>query len=326
MAHRLSECNRKVNGFTLIELLVVIAIIAIMAAILFPVFDAAREKAKMTACASNEKQLALAWLQYVQDYDEMTVGGAAPNDSVSSLGTAGVGWAGQLYSYTKSGDVYTCPSDPNNANDGYYDVSYAYNHNLAWNNPTQSLGRSYSKLSSPTKTVLFAEVTGGQVSFQGPDGTDTNEIGSYYPASPAGNGWRLAMVTGYYWGGSYSPLNDWGTYQTGWMGTIGSMTGYGNVGWVGNSWGWIRVNDVLGFHQNGSNFAFADGHVKWLSGSAVSPGDDATSQSSPEQGTGNCCGPGTWSSGGNADSIMPYDGWQAAGTSAPGVVATFSPI
>ncbi len=60
----------KRTAFTLIELLVVIAIIAILAAILFPVFQKVREKARQTSCASNEKQLGLAFLQYNQDYDE----------------------------------------------------------------------------------------------------------------------------------------------------------------------------------------------------------------------------------------------------------------
>ena len=66
---------RRTGGFTLIELLVVIAIIAILAAILFPVFAQAREKARQSACASNTKQIATALYLYIQDYDEHTMGG-----------------------------------------------------------------------------------------------------------------------------------------------------------------------------------------------------------------------------------------------------------
>jgi prepilin-type N-terminal cleavage/methylation domain-containing protein len=65
-----SAVTKRVSGFTLIELLVVIAIIAILAAILFPVFAQAREKARQTACLSNSKQMALGLAQYTQDYDE----------------------------------------------------------------------------------------------------------------------------------------------------------------------------------------------------------------------------------------------------------------
>src|SRR5580658_1927210 len=73
------------TGFTLIELLVVIAIIAILAAILFPVFAQAREKARQTTCTSNVKQIGLAWLMYVQDYDESF----PPTNSVQN---ANSGW------------------------------------------------------------------------------------------------------------------------------------------------------------------------------------------------------------------------------------------
>ena len=77
------------KGFTLIELLVVIAIIAILAAILFPVFSAAREKARQTMCASNEKQLALAMVQYVQDNDEMFPGLVTYNNAPTHSGYGG---------------------------------------------------------------------------------------------------------------------------------------------------------------------------------------------------------------------------------------------
>jgi len=106
---------RKNSGFTLIELLVVIAIIAILAAILFPVFASARDKARATECLSNEKQIALAITQYVQDYD-----GGLPVISYYSGTTATVplvpgSWMVTLYPYTKTYSIYSCPSDTSNA-------------------------------------------------------------------------------------------------------------------------------------------------------------------------------------------------------------------
>jgi prepilin-type N-terminal cleavage/methylation domain-containing protein len=81
----------RTTGFTLIELLVVIAIIAILAAILFPVFARARENARRSSCASNLKQVALSWIQYAQDYDERVVpyrfGGRRQSQLCFSLAT-----------------------------------------------------------------------------------------------------------------------------------------------------------------------------------------------------------------------------------------------
>ena len=93
------------RGFTLIELLVVIAIIAILAAILFPVFARAREKARMASCLSNVKQIALGCMMYAQDYDERTVSG-------SGYQNASINWELKVDPYTKNWQVFLCPSNP----------------------------------------------------------------------------------------------------------------------------------------------------------------------------------------------------------------------
>jgi prepilin-type N-terminal cleavage/methylation domain-containing protein/prepilin-type processing-associated H-X9-DG protein len=160
--------RRTQKGFTLIELLVVIAIIAILAAILFPVFAQARDKARAASCISNLKQMGTAWMMYTQDYDERF-----PVNCISSNNTWGSGWSGDgplgecqlmpemgcfggwigntLLPYTKNSGIYQCPSTPNymavNAGDGnkcwnqtrfpipYQRVSYGYNY-IALNNRT----------------------------------------------------------------------------------------------------------------------------------------------------------------------------------------------
>ena len=96
------------SAFTLIELLVVIAIIAILAAILFPVFARARENARRASCSSNLKQIALGVFQYTQDYDEKM----PPRSSGAGS------WRVLTQPYLKSTQIFSCPSNPNNAING----------------------------------------------------------------------------------------------------------------------------------------------------------------------------------------------------------------
>jgi len=112
-----SRQPRKATGFTLIELLVVIAIIAILAAILFPVFAQAREKARATSCLSNVKQLTLGFMMYVQDYDEYfphwnwTHNSDFGTGDPTTKGVYSTVWFNAIYPYVKNGQVYTCPDD-----------------------------------------------------------------------------------------------------------------------------------------------------------------------------------------------------------------------
>jgi len=96
------------KGFTLIELLVVIAIISILAAILFPVFAQAREKARQTTCLSNMKQMGLAICMYADDYDECTI--YADETATPAAGMPECAWFDKLQPYVKNEKLFVCPS------------------------------------------------------------------------------------------------------------------------------------------------------------------------------------------------------------------------
>ena len=152
------------KGFTLIELLVVIAIIAILAAILFPVFAQAREKARQTTCASNLKQLGLGAMMYAQDYDQRYV----PwwGDGVSK----GQGWSSILMPYVKNEQLFACPSDGISRGKN---PKRSYTMNGDWYSPDQrGLSRSYttdkgqgppiggyneSEVEQPAMTIMFCD-------------------------------------------------------------------------------------------------------------------------------------------------------------------------
>ena len=128
---------KRQSGFTLIELLVVIAIIAILAAILFPVFAKVREKARQTSCASNLKQLGLAFAQYTQDNEEQY-----PRYRDDDTASGQPGWSQAVYPYVKSVGVYSCPSNA----DASSNVFTPSAENLTLGGPTSypaSYGMSY---------------------------------------------------------------------------------------------------------------------------------------------------------------------------------------
>jgi prepilin-type N-terminal cleavage/methylation domain-containing protein/prepilin-type processing-associated H-X9-DG protein len=165
------------TGFTLIELLVVIAIIAILAAILFPVFAKVREKARQTTCASNLKQLGLAMLQYSQDYDEIvtprTNGQCEPFEDL-------------LLPYTKSDGINKCPSNPRNQDISCPQcvqppcapVGYVTHQHVSYGANTQGPfgdvnGRTLASLQSPAQIIGLLESTAGYTDFNvdwGPSG------------------------------------------------------------------------------------------------------------------------------------------------------------
>ena len=188
-----SASNRK-SAFTLIELLVVIAIIAILAAILFPVFARARENARRSSCQSNLKQIGLGILQYTQDYDEkypMRVWGGAGGDIEEANS-----WRRASYPYIKSAQVFSCPSNTRNADDANdstdarmailpagsprFKRSYAINAtgNVGGTTPSEYFsGNSLSAIADSAGTILVGEYSGGfpYIPLRDPDSRNFND-------------------------------------------------------------------------------------------------------------------------------------------------------
>lgn len=221
------------SAFTLIELLVVIAIIAILAAILFPVFGRARENARRSSCQSNLKQISLGLMQYNQDYDERMPAGVGQGSVQYYLpGNVPATWDLLIQPYIKSTQVLTCPSDTGSIeftlpNYGRVKRSYAmagYMWNVTGNFwEPQAQGQSLAAIASPSLTLMVIE--GG--------------------ASPT---WvsRTNPNPGDYW------WND-RVFDT---------------GATGSSDGRKALRDAAagakGIHLDTNVFAYADGHVKAL--------------------------------------------------------------
>jgi prepilin-type N-terminal cleavage/methylation domain-containing protein/prepilin-type processing-associated H-X9-DG protein len=273
------------KGFTLIELLVVIAIIAILAAILFPVFAKAREKARQTSCASNMKQLGLGFAMYVQDYDERFPSG---NVGTNTNGNAdNTGWASEIYPEIKSIGVYKCPDDATttvvNGAFSVYPISYAVNSNFAGS-------QALAALVAPSSTVLIYEVngvTGDPTSSAAPSGVSGDGIpyaepstGLVWPATPASAD-EGALTDGFTYSATGLPVFISGNsslYETGTFPFItGNPTTTAAAAFdAGNTGG--------GIHSGGANYAYSDSHVKWTLPANISAGATDT-VSSTDNGT-----------------------------------------
>ena len=225
------------SGFTLIELLVVIAIIAILAAILFPVFAKVREKARQISCLSNEKQIGLGIAQYTEDNDEKF-----PGEMYSW------GWASEVDPYVKSVAVFKCPDDST----GGTVSSYGANKNIGLfgNGGPAYDAHALADLASPARTVLLFEVIGnsGDITTSVNDGSPTG-IGLGTDWDP--NGWNSEALAG------ASPSDGRLKYAT---------------GWLRYSLQSANFNAKTGRHTDGANYLLSDYHVKYFQPNAVTGG------------------------------------------------------
>jgi len=250
------------KGFTLIELLVVIAIIAILAAILFPVFAKAREKARAITCESNLKQIGLAFIMYTQDANEHTPGGTVG-------GNTATGWASQINGYIKASGAWKCPDDTTQpvtttaANNGgtVIPISYALNGNV--NN------LALAQFSAPASTVLNFEAFGTTGDVSNP----VSPSGTVATGTPLSDGSIAGAATfdggtteGWTYSGAASPASP---YTAGAAPSL--ETGY--LPWTGTGPTGYDPTAPTGIHNGtGSNFSFDDGHVQFLSPGQVSGG------------------------------------------------------
>lgn len=255
----------KRRGFTLIELLVVIAIIAILAAILFPVFAQAREKARQTSCLSNEQQLGLAFMQYTQDYDEL----------YPSTDNYGSSWAKTVYPYVKSLGVFACPDDTYPLPTGWITlptdtvkVSYVANSYVMDPTNTQiSQPYNLAALSAPASSVLLYE---GDQNVNS-DGTQGTNRGWYVPDNPWGS------IPGFSWAPEDNSVSSWGNhgdYQTG-VATYRHQP-HGVVTLLIDAANWPAYVD------GSNNYIFCDGHVKFMDWAHVSNSDNSTKLADPD--------------------------------------------
>jgi prepilin-type N-terminal cleavage/methylation domain-containing protein/prepilin-type processing-associated H-X9-DG protein len=206
------------SGFTLIELLVVIAIIAILAAILFPVFARARENARRASCMSNLKQIGLGTMMYVQDYDERY-----PLGIVGDIGLTGVdkisgspycdnmpcsmftvddghaaggsgkimSWMDLLQPYTKSTQIFVCPSQSSASYSGYGYSLYVNNLRISPEIPIVQ-----AQLNNPSVTAMMMDCNNQFCVYANP-GDSFNPLSDTRRSAPHLDGYNMAFADGH---------------------------------------------------------------------------------------------------------------------------------
>ncbi|RYX85718.1 DUF1559 domain-containing protein [bacterium] len=240
----MNSFNYKKRGFTLIELLVVIAIIAILAAILFPVFARARENARRSSCQSNLKQIGLGAIQYVQDYDEQMVRvsyGVSNGDGPSDVNR--YKWMDAIQPYVKSTQIFDCPSNANTNT-----TPYLYNAPGVGN----STGGATTKFGSYTMSCSLP----GSLNAPSYNGGD---VSSASLAEPSTTLWIADMEAD----GSINPPFRF-------IVATGNNLSFGNgsagrrlIGYSAQS------GAIIDRHLDTTNILFCDGHVKSMKLDAI---------------------------------------------------------
>ncbi len=249
--------RQRSEGFTLIELLVVIAIIAILAAILFPVFAQAREKARGVSCVSNHKQIGTAFMMYAQDYDETYprsqwfeigsasggCGGADPNGTCQHL------WATDVLPYIKTGDkwgnngVFRCPSFPVQQNNNYGVNAKVMQD--CWT-PCTTAGTTMAAIDKPAELATIVDKGRNSYSWA----------------------WHMFITDGWAWASGHD--NAWSQYPDGKWRPNRNAVAYKYAAnadkdlTIDNTWpGWPNPAIMPRFrHTGATTVTWADGHVK----------------------------------------------------------------
>lgn len=238
------------RGFTLIELLVVIAIIAILAAILFPVFAQVREKAREISCLSNMKQIATGVQMYVQDYDERlfdrigksstavttTRSGAWINSTTNPIAYDQAQWWNELMPYEKSVGVYKCPSDANPPLSADAQGNLTIPRSFVASDTAEDL--TLAQIDDPTETIVITEKWSFVDNGVGTTGTKANSETWMEPFD----------------GDECQAGSDVNTGPA----CLAPEAGYPT--------GMVKMASR---HQGGMNSAFFDGHAKWLTPTTI---------------------------------------------------------